>query len=246
VIKWVGESGHWPISSSNDGLFVMPLVEETVLEVAFSADYANHRRLLPGAAAACTSRLAQCVALSGTGLNPKWEPIKLWADRRIAVKAAASSLNQGVRFYHPTEYTELLTKYLPELVHFGVMEEFLDGAAWEIDGAIVGGQALTFHPLLQEWSGDGTRILAYRRATPEMPGIQDAALAAVHAVGLDDCPFCVELREAITGWKVIEIHARLGEDQGLAAMMSDEPPLEAIRRFATKVVSESPLAKAMG
>jgi hypothetical protein len=63
----------------------------------------------------------------------------------------------------------------------------------------------------------------------------------VRAVGIDDAPFCIEMRHDRRrgGWKLIEIHARLGEDPGLAAFMSDEDPLEVIERACADLNSES-------
>jgi hypothetical protein len=43
------------------------------------------------------------------------------------------------------------------------------------------------------------------------------------------------------GWKLIEIHARLGEDHGLAALMSDEDLLAVIERACAPAL-QTPVA----
>jgi hypothetical protein len=106
---------------------------------------------------------------------------------------------------------------------------------------VVGGRIEYFSPLLQQWNEAGDRILAYQRQEPPDRHWVDAALAAVKAVGIDDAPFCLEMRydRQRGGWKLIEIHARLGEDPGLPALMWDEDPLRVIERACARYPESS-------
>ena len=203
----------------------MALVEDAVLQVGARRDGTRHLTLV--AAVNCSSRLALRVALATTGLNPDWWPYRFGGSRkRRVVKAPASALGSGVReFGHLIEEVEELELYAPELAQFGVVEEYVDGEQYELDGFVVGGRLTFFQPLRQEWVGG--RIVDYRRADPR-PGLHEAVATAVRAVGLDDSPFCAELRHAAGRWVLIELHARLGEDEGLAEQMWDSCPLRAI------------------
>jgi hypothetical protein len=228
-VQWVGESDHW-VASECQGKpqFIMPLCEDTVLEVATAPSAA--RKLSLQAAINCTSRLALRVALSATKLNPPWHPLA-WHGPSV-VKAPASCASLGVRFLPANWYIAALARVAPDLARFGVVEERIEGPQYELDGFVVGGQVGYFSALLQHWNEAGDKILAYERHAPPHEGWLDAALGAVKAVGINDAPFCVELRYDIgrRQWKVIEIHARLGEDPGLPALMSDENPLRVIER----------------
>jgi hypothetical protein len=223
-IWWVGESNNWnaPVKPEKP-LFAMALVEEEVLPVAFSNEYAGTTRLSKSAAINCTSRLAQRVALASTGLNPRWEPIKI---HQGVLKYPASCHNNGVHFIKRTEHMELLAAYVPELAEFGVAESFLHGDPYEIDGVIIGGKIHFFHVIRQIWNEENDGILEYRRV--EVTGIHYAAEQALRAVGLDNSPFCIEFRLHECQWRVIEVHARLGEDPGLPTVMSDIYPLDFI------------------
>jgi len=227
VIKWVGESDHWVVPDcEGNPKFLMPLTERSVLEVATTCTSA--RELPLKAALNCTSRLALRVALAATNLNPKWHPFE-WGGPSV-IKAPASSANLGVAFLPPTEYIDYLQAAAPDLARFGVVEERVEGPQYELDGFVVRGEVSPFCPLLQHWNEDGDKILGYERKEP--PGREwfDACLAAIHAVGITDAPFCIELRYDMRRgvWKIIEINARLGEDPGLASLMCDEYPLDVI------------------
>jgi hypothetical protein len=213
----------------------MPVSEDSVLEVARMQTTA--RKLSLQAALNCTSRLALRVALASTGLNPTWHPFE-WPGP-AAVKAPASCANLGVRFLPANWYIATLAQIAPDLARFGVIEERIEGPQYELDGFVVGGRIEHFHPLLQHWNEAGDKILHYERREPPDRDWLAAARAAVQATGIDDAPFCLEMRQdRRTGnWRLIEIHARLGEDPGLAAMMSDESPLEVIERACARARS---------
>jgi len=228
-VRWVGESDYWiapPCQGEPD--FILPLSEDSVIEVARMETTA--RKLSLQAAINCTSRLALRVALASTGLNPVWHPLE-WPGPAV-VKAPASCANLGVRFLPANWYIATLAQVAPDLARFGVIEERIDGPQYEFDGFVVGGRIEYFSPLFQHWNEAGDKILRYQRQEPPDRDWLSAARAAIKAVGIDDAPFCLEMRydRVQGGWKLIEIHARLGEDPGLAALMSDEDPLAVIER----------------
>lgn len=209
-----------------------------------SAGPPDTRRLSRGAALNCTSRLALRVALASTGLNPEWWPYlydPLLSGVGRVIKAPASCANNGIRALLPTEHTALLESVAPELARFGVVERYVEGPQFEMDGFVIGGRVHFFHPILQRWNDAGDRIVAYEREEPDkhQPGFREAVEMAVKAVGLDDAPFCAELRITAEGWKLIEIHARLGEDLGLSELMWDTSPLEEIERVCSASVGGS-------
>jgi hypothetical protein len=222
TVRWVGHSDVWRPHRNGSAVYAMALVEEAVLETALLPG----RHLSRRASIACTSRLALRVALAGTGLNPAWRPLE-WQPG--VYKAPASCANSGVRFV-PTEDVDRLRQHAPELADFGVVEEFVPGGAWELDGFVLDGRLEFFHPLRQTWDEANEHILRYERGEPADGELYRAVDLAVRAVGLDDAPFCAELRDTAAGWKLIEIHARLGEDPGLDAIMWDTSPLERIEQ----------------
>ncbi|HEV3078386.1 MAG TPA: PAS domain-containing protein [Gemmataceae bacterium] len=232
-VQWIGESDYWVAPECRgEPEFIMPLSEDSVLEVATMQTTA--RKLSLQAAINCTSRLALRVALAATGLNPCWHPLE-WPGPAV-VKAPASCASLGVRFLPTNWYIATLAKVAPDLARFGVIEERIDGPQYELDGFVVGGRIEYFSPLLQHWNEAGDKILGYQRQEPSAQDWLGAALTAVKAVGIDDAPFCLEMRydRRCGGWKLIEIHARLGEDPGLPALMSDEDPLRAIERACAR------------
>ncbi len=230
-VVWIGKSRCWPSmpqSIPRSG-FAFPLVETAVLPVAFDTRYAHLRRLSKQAAIACSSRLALRVTLADTGLNPSWYPYP-W--RPGVLKAPASRASGGVILCQSDSDVSRLAKYVPELAQFGIWEQYIEGPCWELDGFVIGGQISFFHPLREHWDRDHERIVRYERAEPRLPGIREAVAEAVRAIGIDDCVFCFELREAHSGWKVVDAHSRLGEDVGLAKSMWDRDVLKTVEEAA--------------
>src|SRR5438445_13867854 len=185
TVQWVGESDYWVAPECpGEPEFIMPLSEDSVLEVARMQTAA--RKLSLQAGINCTSRLALRVALATTGLNPCWHPLE-WPGP-AAVKAPASCANLGVRFLPETWYIATLAQVAPDLARFGVIEERIEGPQYELDGFVVGGRIEHFSPLLQHWNDMGDKILAYERQEPPARDWLGAALAAVKAGGIDDAP----------------------------------------------------------
>lgn len=243
AVYWAGQSPYWRKPRRRlpvDG-HAFALVEAAVLDVAFDPRYNHLRRLSKQAALNCSSRCYQRSALDPS-LNPAWEAFH-W--RPGVLKAPTSRANAGVVFCRNDRYLERLRAVWPgyEGTMSGIWEEFIEGEAWEVDGYAAGttvaseptvypGLVHTFHPLRQHWNRANDRILRYERAEPPL-GIGQAVRLAVRSVGLMYSPFCVELRYTPRKeWKVIEIHARLGEDRGLARKMWPRDPLRYIEELA--------------
>ncbi len=213
MIQWAGESIHWGTPPRSDRpKFLFPLVEESVLEVAFSDS--PLRKLPKAAAIACTSRLAQraLIELHCPELNPWWEP---WRFRAAVVKAPASTQNEGVRFFtQRIEMVDLLERYAPGFAHAGVVEQFLNGDAYEIDGVVFGPDHFYFfNALRQTWAGDAIAHYGGVDDHGITTQLRRVAQQVVQAVGLRDCPFCCEFRLIGNLWKLVEVQARIGEDR---------------------------------
>lgn len=228
-IHWVGNSEVFGAKPRTDApKFAMPLVEETVLETAFSPLYASLRRLSQKAAVNTGSKFALRAALqenpATAGLNPGWAAIAFLP----VIKAPVSALGLGVRvFKQHNEYLDALRLYAPEYAFAGVSEEFIEGEWWEANGFVVGGK-VSFLPLVcqERRRQQEQRIAGYSLVTRFTDIAEELAYhstQAVHALGLDDCPFCFEFcRSARTEEvKLIDAHARLGEDFRLLPLLND-------------------------
>ncbi len=226
-ILWIGTSDVFTSKEANAYQYVMPLVEEEVLCVAFSEQYKGLKRLSKNAAINCTSRLALKVALSWTEYNPKWHPIR-WLPG--VIKASASTYNDGVRFIRSIETVQLLKMYCKELVEFGVIEEFVEGDHYEIDGF----QNDSVTHILGIWqqlcNKNNTKIKKYKEMLNHNPpkGMDNCLRETLAAVGINNAPFCIEMIYGIQGWKVIDVHARLGEDKRLWGNRNPIQEIEAI------------------
>jgi hypothetical protein len=250
-VVWVGrnDSRFWPSQPEPAWAAVaMPLTEASVLRTAFDPKYAHLRRLSKNAALACTSRLAQRVALASTGFNPRWQPYP-WQPG--VVKAPVSVENIGVGYLRANWYTRNLARHAPELAGWGVVEEWLEGEAWEQDGYVVNERLGWFWPLQQYWTQNRAKIRKYKRARSfSGPSeLRDATAEVVRALGLSDACFCSEWRLTKRGWKLIEIQARLGQDEGLPALLTDTAdPLLVVERavcdaYRIERAPESPLLR---
>lgn len=215
---WVGDSETFKPPARVSGDIVFPLVEETVMSVAFDPAYRGMRRISQKCAIRCTSRAAQRWALMGTSLNPRWFPYP-WAPDWV-VKAPASCLNNGVAFTRMTEHVENLQRK-SRLASVGVIEKKIGGEPVEVDGVRVGGVIRLFPVVSQQWDSDNSRILQYQKISTPSDLLQ-VVETCLDAVDLDDGCFCIELRRT-PEWKVIEVHARLGEDTRLGSVWGFDP-----------------------
>ncbi len=222
------------IDSSEPGDLIVAGSEEAVLPSAMAVSQPpvreTERRCLGlqiCPALRCTDRRLQRLALP-TALNPHWE-VGLSIEPRfpLVLKAPASALSHGVQIVtYPEELLPAAIKVQaagnPYLDRFErlmgrspgyafISEEYLDGPQYEISG-ISGGEGILwmFAPLLQEWDPAGGTIVRYQYVEDVRLAVNLARIAsqAVAALGLSWCGWCVEIR----GDKVIEAHARMGED----------------------------------
>jgi len=93
----------------------------------------------------------------------------------------------------------------------GVVQEHVPGPQHEITGIVGGpGQERWFEPLGQTWSG--TFIERYHPAPELHEEMAELGAEVVRRLGLSWCFVCLEARRTPAGWKVIEAHARPGDD----------------------------------
>jgi hypothetical protein len=78
-------------------------------------------------------------------------------------------------------------------------------------------------PLYQEWNKDDTQILLYTGHLPPPDGWEYTMGTVLQAIGINAGPFCIEARYARGAWRVIEVHARLGEDPRLVPLLPEQP-----------------------
>ena len=221
MIYWIGNSENWdkPVHPNGNMVdsCVFPLVEETVLEVAFSPLYSGYKRLSRGAAINCTSRFALRCALPKE-LNPTFAHWHGFTDG-LVVKAPASCQNQGIGFALPNEYSRRLSDYTPFIdtkAGTGVVEQYIPGPQYEADGIVIEGKVYILAWVQQR--GNNGEISSYNWLEAALAPVEEIE-TAVKALGLDNCPFCFEMKRpnALMGWKIIDAHARLGEDRRLWA-----------------------------
>lgn len=232
-IYWVGNSSVWlKPRVPEKPEYAMPLVEEAVLETAFSPVFAGLKRLSQDAAIACISKRVQRERLEPTGLNPMWKAFD-WPDKPSVLKTSASWENLGITFNTISEPMHYLNEYAPELLRKGVIEERVEGHHFQVDGFVLDGKIYQFNVLRQIWNKDHSKILKYSSHGVE-PEIRSQVDVAIDAIGLDNSPFCVEL---ITSWDhrkdwIIEVNARLGEDTRLPDIIcGGEDPLKKIEEI---------------
>lgn len=224
----MGEADWWlagrPVPIPSYYEYVFPLVEEACEEVANWASFhvqeespfqvVGLKKVSATAYYKATKRRLLRESLP-RHLNPWWHPLE-----GGVLKAAYSCMNSGVRIFKDAE----------------IVEEYLPGPQHECDGVILDGKTFFFNPLRQVWNEDNTRILAYFIETNSGTrwACSRVALDAITALGLDNTPFCIEMRQN----KVIEVNTRLGEDPGLPLLLSPGiHPLEQIDKWARSLVT---------
>jgi hypothetical protein len=238
-IEWVGQPDrkHWPVVPQTGSPFRLSLCDDQVLALARSPTGCH---LDWRAALACINRLAQRVALAGSGLNPEWAPAPMPCQRVVA-KHATSTLSGGVGQLHPdSDLAYSLIKHAGELADWGVIEQEIGGAQYEQDGCILDGEIGWFWPIQQHWDRLGHRIERYERLPWELgQPLRRAAERALRAVGLNQSCFSVEIRFHDSDpdqARVIDLHARLGEDgESFRQAISDRYPLEVVEEIARKL-----------
>jgi len=126
-----------------------------------------------------------------------------------------------------------LNEYAPELLRKGVMEERIDGEHYQFDGVVLDGEVQYLSMIRQEWNTELNKITKYVLA--DHPVWIDSIYKAIHAIGLDNSPFCVEIvvsPSRVTLPYIIEVNARLGEDTRLPDIIcGGEDPLKKIEEI---------------
>lgn len=206
---------------------LVPLVEEAVLPCGVATSRLGLARGIDtDIARRATDRRWQREALP-SDLSPAWVPDDPRGfDFPLVVKAPASTLSRGVRVVDSPaglrrasasldrRYADRLCAVRLRPDYEVLFEAFVPGEQWEVGGVLRKRRTHTmFRPLRHVWNRPAGAITDYVSG-PAPRGLMDAALLAVEALGLRDCGFCVELRGEPGAWKVVEVHARTGEDDG--------------------------------
>jgi hypothetical protein len=124
----------------------------------------------------------------------------------------------------------------------GIVQEHVPGLQHEVTGVVGDAeQQLWFEPLLQAW--DGTFISRYARAPEMATEMAELGEEVVRRLGLSWCFVCIEARRTPTGWKVIEAHARPGDDpaeKGYPAADHLHQGIETISSWMEKKILRGP------
>lgn len=243
-VTFFGNPTYWKnIPRAEKPDFAFSLTDDVVLGTA-SHDYRHLKRISQPAALACTSRLALRVLLGQTKpcLNPSWETFK-FPSENFVVKGSVSTLNLGVRFFAYEDQLEsmksMLRTFTEDLDNRGMIEEYIQGEQFEVDGFRWNGNTEFFYPLHQTWDRKTNKILEYNRVTDYHIDfkLKMAATSALDAIGLDNSCFCIEIKldEKLRPY-IIEIHARLGDDKNLEQILWPTPPLQHIQNKIIGVI----------
>ncbi|MFW5847629.1 MAG: hypothetical protein ACOCVF_01740 [bacterium] len=218
-----------------DAEFIVPLIEENVLECGkFNSKYAlGDEYLSYSAALLCSDKLLQRKKLDELGeLNVKyyWYS-KTFNKNPYVIKNRTSSLNKGVR---------IITKDLEEkswniinkmvdglktennrLNFFNYnyynkpyfFEEYIDGDHYEMDGVVISmGMYFTGNLIKQHWKDD--KIVWYEKVDDHILSMEVGEIVCkiLRLFQLNKCGFSMEFIKSKNGFKIIEVHARLGEE----------------------------------
>lgn len=203
------------------GDVVVPLCEEVVW-------LSHHVALACGAVGpslATTDRRLQRTKLRAE-LSPLWAVDRLPASPGPwFVKAPASTLSQGVaKLFRAGQLRKqkqdvwrnnpLLQSLLEQGWEPGyqvVVEEFIEGLQWEVNGVVANGRVVVLgEPIRHTWRGRS--IVRYEQTTEWRDELRGAVVQTVQDLGLDWCAFCIELRMAGGRPVVIDAHCRPGEE----------------------------------
>lgn len=223
---------------------IVPMSEESVLAVAAANEKLGIAEGLSLEAAARTvSRLLLREQLDRRAphLNPRWSvDIPAW-NGPTYVKAMASTGSIGVlkspsakaqdlkamaERVQASAYIQVYWAATAGLRRAVTFEEPVPGTQHCISGICRDGVSKVFHPVEQTWNADGRVIVRYKKAKEDvLEGLREVAIEAAEALGLAWCGFNFEVRSDDAGqWKVIDAHARLGEDVGeYAKLVAGDP-----------------------
>jgi len=206
--------------SHADDVRLVPLTEEAVLPCGAAASQLRLKGFNLGHAMLCSDRFLQRNTLPGN-LNPDWKrnAEDLGPFRDVIYKAPAFTMSEGVSLEGVEGFQHTPSRVRMRDLGFAgepywICEELLTGPQWEVTGITRDKVVRTFRPLVQTWDRPAGSVTRYRYGPAEDAFDAIAvALQAVRALGLTWCAWNVELMKSPSqGWKVIEVHARPGED----------------------------------
>jgi formate-dependent phosphoribosylglycinamide formyltransferase (GAR transformylase) len=199
--------------------------------VRVTAELADHwglRGVTPAAAAVCTDKVAQRRALEPQGLNPRWRAGETVDEFRAAVadlgtplvfKLAHCSAGRGTTVV--TETTDLDAVFKQTTLNYVdsdafLVEDVVDGTEHSVSGVVVNGAVrvlgVSDKLLVDDSFETWCTIVPSARVPVDVARIEQAATAAVRAVGIRSGGFHVDLRFTTGGPIVLEVGARLGGD----------------------------------
>ena len=194
------------------GELAVPGSEEVVLACGYHND-GKPAGLQYDAALAASDRFMQRQRLDDACmlLNPRWHSVRL--AQPFVIKQRSSTLSEGVMC--PGHQERRLKDWRGYEDYVLVAEEFIPGQQWEINGVVGEREVLyLWHAVRHTWDQPGGKILRYDTETrvPLARKLGYLACEAVMACGLQWCGFNVELRGTPEQLRVVEVHARLGEE----------------------------------
>lgn len=218
-----------------DPRLIIPLSEDAVVPVALAGAHLGPERCrtVPKAAAlAVTHRLALRRALEPHGLNPPWsrwgQPLP--SGPPWVVKSDSSWLSLGVEVIEADTDLEaaqarvsrkaylardrLVPWMIDDLEFSGLYESFVEGPQFCVSGIVREDVEHVFAPIRQVWDLQRRFIFRYELATEHMADLETVGVVAARALGLRWCAFNFEVRGVPGSWRVLDAHARLGEDDG--------------------------------
>ena len=190
------------------------------------ADDWGVRGVSAGAAEVCTDKIAQRTALEPLGLNPRWSAGSTVDELRSAVaelelplvfKLAHCSGGRGTTLLDETaDLDEVFKQTSLNYVDSDafLVEGFAEGTEHSVSGVVADGVVRVLgvtDKLVTGFETWGT-VAPSARAAEDVTRIEEAAAAAVTAVGIRSGGFHVDLRFTESGPVVLEVGARLGGD----------------------------------
>lgn len=215
-----------------DGRMVVPMSEEAVLPAAWVNSCNRHLTGLTLARAQDTvDSLSMRSALEYARIpQPAWT-CRPSGRRRYrstppgygVTRLAASVRSSGVIVHgKSTNWPDSASRPVERLEYFcgrrvyeRMYEKYIDGEQYEVTGIIhTNRAAVPMAVLHQEWDRPAGKVLQYQPVTGTWlkHHLEMIAGAAVHALGIRGCGYCVEIRGAPGRWCVVEVNARLGEE----------------------------------
>ncbi len=228
-------TSEWLSDQAVDALY--PMSEEATIVCARAAEMNPAIRALPmKAALSCAYRHRLRTGLETAGLNPPWceEGMPPPFSPPWVIKAPASALSLGVEiaggplsgealaesfgrarrkaYIHISRLKQALGGEQP----IGIVEQYVVGEQYCVSGIYRDKHALAYAPLRQIWDDRQRFIFEYEPVmNPDLSQeLVEVGATAAEALGMQWCAYNFEVRGEPGHFKVIDAHARLGEDDG--------------------------------